>query len=243
MPHSRNVEAVLFDMDETLLEHTCSFREIGARLFDRYEQRLAPVTQSEFWDTYWAKTLDMWFMMLDGAISGDLARHYSFVNTLRALKLPEDLAASLLSASDAEILASTRLFAETIPVLTQLRAAGFKTGIVTNGYTSLQRLKLDHHGLLDLVDFALVSEEVGSHKPDAGIFHTALERAGAPAEACIFVGDMPDTDIKGANGVGLASVLVRVGGHWADIRNMDDAIEASHTIDSLSELPPLLGLR
>jgi len=45
-------------------------------------------------------------------------------------------------------------------------------------------------------------------KPEALLFETALDRAGVPASAAVFVGDNPETDGKGAAAAGLDFILV-----------------------------------
>ena len=58
---------------------------------------------------------------------------------------------------------------------------------------------------------------VGSAKPDAGIFHEALKRAGVVPEQACHIGDEPATDIEGARNVGIAPILIdRKGLHNGD---------------------------
>ena len=229
-------------MDETLLEHTQSFEELGYAIHHHFQSELVGVARDEFWETYWEKTVDLWFMMFDGVIDGVVARSYSFINTLRTLKMNESLFDEMVRVADEHILAATRLFDDTMPVLKRIRDAGITTGIVTNGYTQLQRLKLNHHGLCDLVDFTLVSEEAGAHKPDPRIFQQALAKTEASVSECLFVGDMPDADIKGAHAVGMPSALIDAGGKWANLRTATGAPKATFTIKRLGELLPILGL-
>lgn len=54
----------------------------------------------------------------------------------------------------------------------------------------------------DIVD----SGQVGSEKPDVGIFRTALERAGVEPTAVVHVGDMVSTDVIGATAAGIIPV-------------------------------------
>lgn len=48
-------------------------------------------------------------------------------------------------------------------------------------------------------------------KPEPLLYEMALELMGLPAAACVMIGDRPDTDIAGAQRVGMASALVRTG--------------------------------
>jgi putative hydrolase of the HAD superfamily len=57
----------------------------------------------------------------------------------------------------------------------------------------MQRRKLAEHGLADLVDTGIVSNEVGSRKPDQDVFEEARKRL--PAETFVYVGDTFEEDI------------------------------------------------
>jgi putative hydrolase of the HAD superfamily len=58
------------------------------------------------------------------------------------------------------------------------------------------------------LEFVVDSHHVGVAKPEAGIFHVALERLGLPAERTLYVGDLRQVDGAGARGAGLHFVLL-----------------------------------
>jgi len=232
-----DITAVLFDLDGTLIEHTRDIRDLCCETFEAFADRLPPITQAQFWETFWPKNRDMWYMMVDGVLPGDVARLYSFTNTLRALEADERLAGPMLQDWEDRIIAATRLFDDALPVIRRLRSAGMRLGIVTNGYTAMQSRKVRHHGLTPHLDFVLVSEAVGAHKPDKAIFDLALARAEAAAQRALFVGDTPSADIEGARNAGLHAALVDPDDTWEK-----DTSEEVPRIRRLSELLPLLGL-
>jgi putative hydrolase of the HAD superfamily len=88
-----------------------------------------------------------------------------------------------------------------------LRRRGFRTGLVTNNFkelSALWRAKLDVERLFDTV---VDSCEVGVRKPDAAIYHLALERLGVAPEEAVFLDDF-EVNLAGARAVGLRAVLV-----------------------------------
>lgn len=99
-----------------------------------------------------------------------------------------------------------RLFPEALDVLTELRAAGWLLGIVTNGPPDLQREKMHATGLDEYVDVVAVSGELGSGKPETAIFEHALGRLGVPPSAAAMVGDSLERDMKGAQQLGMGTV-------------------------------------
>jgi putative hydrolase of the HAD superfamily len=229
--------AVLLDLDGTLIEHTRDIGDLCRETFDAFAQELAPVTQEEFWETFWPKNRDTWYMMVDGVLSGDMARLYSFVNTLRALEADERLAAPMLEEWEGRIVAATRLFDDAQSTIERLRSVGLRLGIVTNGYTAMQSRKIHHHRLATVVDFVLISEEVGVHKPEKAIFDLALGEAESTAQRSLFVGDTPTSDIDGACNAGLHAVLVDPRDTWSDFQG-----DGVPRIRKLGELLPLLDL-
>lgn len=122
--------------------------------------------------------------------------------------------------------------------LRALRAAGIKTGVLSN--TLWPR---DWHedvfrrdGVLDLIDGAVYSSELDWAKPHPEAFLAAMEAVGATDPSrCVFVGDRPWDDIHGAKSVGMRAVLVPHSEVPAFAETEPDAI-----IAGLSELPALI---
>lgn len=244
------VAAVLFDLDGTLIEHTRPVEELCCEVFACFADQLRPISCQQFWDTFWSKSNDMWHMMTDGVLDGEVAHLYSFLNTLRALGAKLELGSQLLECWEDHIVTATRLSPDAILVLDRLRIAGLRLGIVTNGYASLQRRKARQHGLDRAVDFLLISEEAGAHKPEPSIFALALAHAGVAADQALFVGDTLDSDIVGARNAGLHAILFAPPTRWREPgapvvgSQVTSASVASETgrITHLSELLSLLRL-
>ena len=240
------VEAVFFDMDETLVQHTSDAYEILTEMHQRHAEALAPVEAQPFIRTLSGKANDMWQMMFDGVLPGEVARPYTFINTLRSLKLNDRLAQTLLHEFEERMITSSRVAPDAKEVIAELRRADIPVGMVTNGYTAIQSRKAEYHGLLDAVDFVLISESVGAHKPDPRIFHEALTRAGASAERSVFVGDNLRADVGGALNVGMIAV------HYNPrIDDSDDGLAPppspndpvpTHTISRLMGVLPIAGV-
>lgn len=242
MGNDLRYRAVLFDMDETLIAHGKSFEEIAEETYAAFADRLKPISKKKYWETFWSKAVDLWFMVFDGVIDGDTARRYAHINTLRALGADETLAEPMMHHGETVLVECADLIEDAQRVLSTLRQAGIITGVVTNGYATTQRRKIAYHELEEKVDFVLVSEEVGSHKPAPGIFREALRLAGSAPSQTLFVGDMPANDIKGALDAGMDAVLYDIGGKWHDIRHADGMPEPTYTVQNLSEVLGIVGL-
>jgi putative hydrolase of the HAD superfamily len=90
--------------------------------------------------------------------------------------------------------------------LLEALAGKVTVGIVTNNTVDEQKEKLHTFGLSSLIDFLLVSEEIGITKPDPRIFHEALKRGGASADQTVMLGDSWFSDIRGALAAGIRPV-------------------------------------
>ncbi|HSE95185.1 MAG TPA: HAD family hydrolase [Methylomirabilota bacterium] len=100
------------------------------------------------------------------------------------------------------------------PALRDLRAAGFRVGILANQPASA-RVDLDRAGLTALCDGVWLSAVVGRAKPDPAFFTMALAAWGLPADRVAYVGDRPDNDVAPARALGLLTVRVLTGPHAA----------------------------
>lgn len=103
--------------------------------------------------------------------------------------------------------AGFQLFDDTLPVLTNLRAAGWRHFILSNHVPELRDIV---HGLklADLIEESLSSAVTGYEKPNPRAFELGREAAGYPDELWM-VGDNPEADVRGAEAVGIPAILVR----------------------------------
>jgi epoxide hydrolase-like predicted phosphatase len=83
----------------------------------------------------------------------------------------------------------------------------YKTGLISNAWDGL-RAYIVSQKFEDAFDLMIISAEVGLQKPDARIFHLALEQAGVGANEAVFVDDLAE-NIEGARAVGMTGIVFR----------------------------------
>ena len=93
------------------------------------------------------------------------------------------------------------LYEDSRPCLERLRRAGVTLVLVSNWESWLEPL-LHHRRIHHYFDVLAISGQVGAEKPDAAIFHTALEQSGVTAEEAVHIGDSITSDVEGAQAVG-----------------------------------------
>jgi FMN phosphatase YigB (HAD superfamily) len=122
--------------------------------------------------------------------------------------------------------------------LAALADAGVVLVVVSNGAVAQQEQKLRRTGLSSFVSEAVISDAVGSKKPDPLIFRTALDvaaRHGGRGPAWM-VGDHPVADIAGAKECGLLTGWVSHDRAWSTGAPADIAFP--RTVDVLGQLTP-----
>jgi epoxide hydrolase-like predicted phosphatase len=97
---------------------------------------------------------------------------------------------------------------EMIEVVRVARAAGLKTALLSNSWSvgSYDRAMLD-----ELFDVAVISGEVGMHKPEPEIYKLTVEKLGVEASECVFIDDLRE-NCEGAESIGMTAIRHRHAG-------------------------------
>ena len=83
----------------------------------------------------------------------------------------------------------------------------YQTGIISTAWSQLPDM-LRNWKIDDAFDIVVGSGDEGIMKPDARIYHLALERGHVQADECVFVDDFPH-NIEGALAIGMKGILFR----------------------------------
>ncbi|WP_247000404.1 HAD family hydrolase [Halosolutus gelatinilyticus] len=221
--------AVYFDLDGTLCSYTRPFDEQFAATVEPYG-----TPTDDAYEVY----VDRLFEALGNCESDPYRRAFEAV----AETIDLDATPATLARDHCE----TELDATAVPADAKLvfeRVAETNpTGILTNGDGAQQRAKIDRHGLDDLVDEVIVSNDAGARKPDRRIFDLARERL--PADDHVYVGDTYEEDIVGARSAGFRTVYVaddrgedpvETGAADAVASSVDDLLDPSALPEAIQE--------
>jgi HAD superfamily hydrolase (TIGR01458 family) len=100
-------------------------------------------------------------------------------------------------------------------------------------------LSLDAGPFVDAIEYATGKNAYVVGKPSSGFFEMVLADVGADSVA--MVGDDVETDVGGAMSAGLIGILVRTGKYREGFVRRS-GIEPTATVDSIADVPKLLGL-
>lgn len=259
------IEAILFDLDDTLLWDERSVKEAFRATCEAAAERYPAVDPAgleeavrrearalyESYETFpFTKQIGinpfegLWARFSSGEqeqfrMLEKLAPGYRTAAWTRGLKAAgvddEALGSRLGELFPQERRARPLVYEETFDVLNEWKGR-VKLLLLTNGSPDLQREKLAGVPELEAYfDHIVISGTFGEGKPAPSIFRHALRLLDVAPERALMVGDKLTTDILGANGVGIASVWVNR--HGA-ARN--DDIVPVHEIDSLRQIRSLV---
>ncbi|AIR04804.1 MULTISPECIES: pyrimidine 5'-nucleotidase [Cedecea] len=221
-----NWDWILFDADETLF----TFDAFGGlqRMFLDYS---VTFTADDFQE-YQAVNKPLWVDYQNGAITALQLQLRRFEDWAERLSVPSaELNTAFLSAM-AEICSP---LPGAVSLLNALKGKA-KLGIITNGFTALQQIRLERTGLRDYFDLLVISEQVGVAKPDRRIFDYTFEQMNQPSrDRVLMVGDTAESDILGGINAGIATCWLNAHG-----RTAPEGIEPTWQVTSLSELEQLL---
>ena len=205
------MRAVLFDLDDTLLDYSGAVERcwadacttIGSLEGIEPETLVPAIEATRRW--FWSdpdrharervRMLDAWTKIAAGALES-IGRPSPAV----ARAIAEDFAGRRRAAM--------QLFPDALPCLTALRTGGARLGLVTNGDPAMQHEKIARFALGGLFDVVLIEGEFGKGKPDPGVYHHVLGALDVPALEATMVGDNLDWDVAGAQRVGIRGVWI-----------------------------------
>jgi putative hydrolase of the HAD superfamily len=218
------VEAVLFDVDDTLCEYERTSGELLALAFD--DVGVDPfLTPEEYIDRYREFTEDSETM-------ADL-RERCFSAIAREKGRDPEVGREVAQVYAAERdHANVRLFPGARATLATL-AEEYRLAAVTNGSPGMQSTKL---AALDVTEYFETVVHAGYDapaKPDPQPFHDALEVLDTSPERAVHVGNSLASDVAGAHAAGVRST-------WLANGDSDPEPEPHYVVESMTDLtsPP-----
>lgn len=217
------IEAVLFDLDGTLVRYRRSPGEVLRSSFEAVG--VDPLfSVEEYYARYdeFAQESDS-IVELRSDCFATLAGENGYER-----QLGRDVAAAFTDERDQS---NVELLPGVVPVLTEL-CRGYRLAIVTNGVRDAQRRKIDAVGLDRWIDATVLAGHDAPPKPDPEPFERAIRSLGATTGTAAHVGDSLETDIAGAANAGVDSV-------WVSDERPAGGYAPTYRIGSIGELTSL----
>jgi len=183
------IRAIIFDLDNTLYNEDLYFLKVFEEFSDRHGLDIERIKQK----------FSAEFRLESKDIFGDILKKIGFYTIENQNEL-FDLYASI----DCEL----RLYDDAYNVLEYAKKHNLKVVVITNGIIKVQKNKVKVLNISKKVSNIIYARELGveHEKPSPYAFNKALDILGVGISEVLYVGDHPQTDIKGAINVGIRAI-------------------------------------
>lgn len=235
---------IFIDFDDTIYD-TRGNAEIALKeLFEHYELGTYFKSLEDFTVPFWTANQALWAQYAHGEIERDFLMVERIRRPLAVGVRPngEHLAPTreeCLAVSDYYLdLCSVKpgTVKDAHRVMQYLKSKGYRLHICSNGFREVQFRKLKASALDQYFDTIVLSEDAGANKPSKEFFEYALKVTGASVESTVMIGDNILTDIGGAKGVGLKTILYD---RWSSAVDHDMS-DVDWKVDNLIEIENIL---
>lgn len=212
------IRAVLFDLDNTLLNRDASVKKFIELQYERLQKYIEHIPKEKY-ITRFIELDDRGYVWKDKVyqqLTDELA-----IDAITWEKLFQDYLDNFKYCCVP--------FEHLIEILNVLKECNITLGMITNGYGQFQMANIKALDIEKYFDTILISEWEGIKKPNPLIFKRATERLGVKPNQCLFVGDHPANDVRAAKELGMKSIWKR-DPQWSQV-------EADFIIKDLSEIP------
>ncbi|QIX28162.1 HAD family hydrolase [Nocardioides sp. JQ2195] len=219
------IRAVLFDLDDTLFDHTTAARSAVVR----WALERGVSGEEEALSTRWRTVSDRHYRRYQARELTYEEQGRERVREFLAQHVDDAEADEAFNAYRTHYRTDWRAFADARPAIERLHEDGVVVGVLTNGAREQQALKIERVGLADLRMPLFASSDFPAGKPDPRPFLVACGTLGLPPEQVTMVGDSVPIDVEGALAAGLAAVLLdRFDAHpdhdGDRVRSLDDLL-------------------
>lgn len=189
----------LFDLDDTLLD----FRESERLSFSMALQSLGlKENLASLYEQYQIENRALWTLFEQAKTTKEHLKVERFRRIFKknAIEIDPEVASDrYLDALPGTVV----LIDQAVEICQWLHGHG-EIGILTNGMSATQTLRIQNSKLAPYLSFVSVSEDCGFAKPDVRFFEYSIKKAKKFSKStAIMIGDRLETDILGAQAFGL----------------------------------------
>lgn len=232
---SNKVNGVIFDFDETLVDSEKGYQGAWVKVAE-YLTKLLEKSGIETKKEKLQKEVENVNLWMDRKSNYDRDKWWKKLLTEYTGETPSKKVLEKITDIYWEAtMEGSELFPDAVSILEYLNNKNYSLGLLTDTdgrkgtkYKRIQRVNLEKW-----FDEIIIAGENVEKKPSTEPYYIACEQLSIPPKKCVFIGDKPFTDIKGANKAGMISILLRR-------RDWDLVSEPDYILDSLSEIKKIL---
>lgn len=228
-----NIKAIIFDADDTLIDHKACEKEALINVFKGLKQEY----KEEYQNIFRPLDRNLWDSVAKGTnvVSKEEIPEYRFKKFFDEvdLKITDYQKANILFQEG--LANSTAVIQNAKEILEYLSYKQYSLYIVTNGLVKLQKPRIINSEIAEYISDIIISEAVGIAKPNPEIFNNLLNKINIKPEEAVMIGDSLEKDIKGAIDAGIYAI-------WYNPDNKSNCtnIQPDYQIENLLELKEIL---
>lgn len=230
----RKYKNIFIDLDDTIYDFATASRESFQEAYNLLGYKEYFRSFEHFMSLYEPYNLELWKRYGEGKITKNELNRKRYAYPLKMVGIDnQELADTFCREVLGRIPTKNKVIPGAIELLDYLQPK-YNLYILSNGFKELQSRKMQTAGLLKYFKRLVLSDDIGINKPRPELFIHALQVADASTEECIMIGDMFDTDIAGAAGVGMDQIFYN--------RKQIDTLpfEPTYTVDNLLQIKEIL---
>lgn len=225
-------EAVIFDLDDTLLSYELGERGVFERIFAENGIECTDEAIAQVWKVSWDEWDKLNLSETDrpevAACFHELYRHYlSVFFEVLSERFPFSDSNETLCRKFIDYLAMQNDYCKGAERLLKMLNGRKVLAVATSGLSDIQNPRIDR--LPAKIDYRFISEEVGLVKPARAFFTHMSEKMSIAPEKCLMIGDSMRSDIGGALAVGMQAIWVHRGDREAPclrVETLEEIVEA-----------------
>lgn len=201
---NHSVQAVFFDVDDTLYDHLIPFRQALQHVLGTGPD--FPYASAYHRMRYYSDLLS--------ARAGGTPTHGPEIEEMRTSRFTLSLGefgvglsepqAAQIQSEYLRLQFDIQLFEGARSLIAYLKDNGFTVGLITNGPPEHQMKKIQALGVMELIppERIFISGAVGMTKPDRKLFDHVADKLGLTPASCCYIGDSWRNDVVGAADAG-----------------------------------------
>lgn len=222
------IKGVVFDLDHTLFDRYATITEISPFLYEKYKDCLAPGLQIE--DVVVAQIYaDREYNAFGFSKVCEYLNNSGFFRTPMN---PQEYTDIILEAFTQAAVP----YPFTYTVLEEIKKAGYKVGLISNGSHNVQYAKLKLLGIENYFDEIIICGDLNTKKPNIMPFEVMAKKLDITPHNLVYVGDHPVNDVDASRRAGYVPVWVKTY-EW----QFNDVPKCDYEIDTVADLFEVLN--
>lgn len=224
----RIYKTLFFDLDDTLFDYTGDEKRCIKKVMEGHGM----MVDDDIFELYYS--IDDWQLFTMGDINSKTVITDHFRRMLKMLETKSEEISVMADEFYEAMFLSHRLKYGALKTLEYLKDKGYKLYITSNGYSDIQRKRIQDAKIEQYFNGVFISEEMDLRKPGRAFFNYVFNRIPeSNHKNILIIGDAPTSDILGGINAGVDTC-------WLNDRDKKCKYKYTYQIKSLKELMNIL---